>query len=121
MGDGFKTGGITVVGVIEGSVKGGTIASNEQWNCVSVLSEDVYYCNLLLLILLIHIKQLYLYGDCIHTQNEKQQQHQQIKINKHTYLSSYILMMFVFQLIVVHLLTFCMTPLRTRVETNSIQ
>ena len=36
---------ITVVGVIEGSVKGGTIASNEQWNCVSVLSEDVYNCN----------------------------------------------------------------------------
>ena len=82
MGDGFKTGGITVVGVIEGCVKTGTIASNEQWNCVSVLSEDVYYCNLLLLILLIHIKQLYLYGDCIHTQNEKQQQHQQIKIKQ---------------------------------------
>ena len=51
MGDGVKAGDFTVGNIIGDSVKTGNIASNEQWNCVSVLSEDVYNCNILLLIL----------------------------------------------------------------------
>ena len=51
MDDGVKTGDFTVGVIVGGSVKTGNIASNEQWNCVSVLSENVYNCNILLLIL----------------------------------------------------------------------